>query len=443
MNRFAAGQLGFRSTARLGFSLIEVLISVLVLGIGLLGLAAVFPVVITQQRDASDVILGGVASEAIRSQILANPEIAGEILSQDGLVDRGEQNLDGDTVPNELPGDDQPTDSDGDGVPDDFDDAYVVGTDEPIFGTGENITSEPGRYNLRTGYSYLWEADWEWGDGALGANARTPDSYLTDYRNDGGMRFRDPLERERAGMPEAVPDLPVGGRLFPRPFSVPGERLDGPQFVWDFVPRRTSTGAVQFAVFVRRIDTGIRVPDGSTLSALLTDEPGGEDGIHAVGVDEDGLPTRNGTGDYAVPLMAPAFPVPSNEYRGSREYNATPRIDVLLDAVRIDVSGSASDTELSTAGAAQIGLLAEVGQQFVDNLGVVREVIEVLDVDGDVVDLRVRPAFSLGSLLPSFGTLAPLNNEEIREAARIGKLRQVVFTPHAPVDVFVMEFNAR
>jgi len=443
MKRVAAGHHGLRSAARRGFSLIEVLISVLVLGIGLLGLAAVFPVVITQQRAASDVILGGVASEAIRNQILANPDIAQELLSQDGLVDTDEQNLDGDSVPNELPGDDQPDDNDGDGVPDDFDDAYVVGTDEPIFGTGENITTPPGRYNLRTGYSYLWEADWEWGDGALGSDARTPASYLTDYRNDGGVRYRDPLERERANVPEGVPDLPVGGRLFPRPFSVSGERLDGPQFVWDFVPRRTPSGSVQFAVFVRRIDTGIRVPEGETLSSLLTDEPGDPDAIHPVGVDGDGLPTRNGTGDYAVPLMAPAFPVPSADYRGSREYNASPRIDALLDAVRIDVSGSGSDTELATAGAAQIGLLAEVGQRFVDNLGVVREVIEVLDVDGDVVDLRVRPALSLGALLPSYGTLASLNNEEIREAARAGKLRQIVFTPHAPVDVFVMEFNAR
>ena len=43
---------------RRAFSLIEGLIAVLVLGVGLLGLAAVFPVVITQQRDAVDVIQG-------------------------------------------------------------------------------------------------------------------------------------------------------------------------------------------------------------------------------------------------------------------------------------------------------------------------------------------------------------------------------------------------
>jgi len=165
---------------RPGFSLIEVLIAVLVLGIGLLGLAAVFPVVITQQRESSDVILGGVASQAIRNQILLSPDIAGELISQDGYADADEPDLDGDRVPNEPPGSDQPDDGDGDGVPDDFDDTYVRGTNEPIFGVGDDYDSMPERYNQRTGYSYLWEADWEWGDSTLGADAATPEEYLQE-----------------------------------------------------------------------------------------------------------------------------------------------------------------------------------------------------------------------------------------------------------------------
>ncbi|MAY74999.1 MAG: hypothetical protein CMJ31_09855, partial [Phycisphaerae bacterium] len=51
------------NTSRNGFTLVEVLLAVLVLGIGLLGLAAVFPVVIAQQRQSSETIAAtGVAA---------------------------------------------------------------------------------------------------------------------------------------------------------------------------------------------------------------------------------------------------------------------------------------------------------------------------------------------------------------------------------------------
>ncbi len=432
------------NTRRPGFSLIEVLIAVMVLAVGLLGLASVFPVVITQQRRASDVILGGVAASIARDQIEANRDIAAELLSQDGFADDDEPDLDGDRVPNETAGQDSDADADGDGVPDTFDPdvrdgLYVPGTDEPIFGQGFNYTSDNRRYNQQTGYSYLWEADWQWGGGVPGT-VRLPDQYLTDYLADGGVRFRDPLERQLAGVNQNDADLPVGARLVPGPFSIPGGVYDGPQFVWDFVPRRTPEGGLQMAVFVRRIDTGIRVAEGRTLSEMLvTEQPGSPAFRFPVGRDTTtGEPTLDGTGEYSIPLSVALIPVPTSDYQYTTE--ARNGLPVLLDAVRLDFS-AIGDDERATARPAEMRFLARVGQRFVDNFGVVRRVVEVLNIENNEIDLRVEPAYQLGQLYPPSDWALFNSSDALRELARTGKLRQAVFTPQVPADVFVMEFD--
>lgn len=60
------------------FSLIEVLISVLVLALGLLGLGAMFPVVIRQQRNATDAVLGTMAANAARLELENNGLLRGQ-----------------------------------------------------------------------------------------------------------------------------------------------------------------------------------------------------------------------------------------------------------------------------------------------------------------------------------------------------------------------------
>ena len=53
------------------FTLVEVLMAVLILAIGLLGLGAVLPMVVRQQRDSADGTFGLIA---MRSAVTAGPE---------------------------------------------------------------------------------------------------------------------------------------------------------------------------------------------------------------------------------------------------------------------------------------------------------------------------------------------------------------------------------
>ena len=57
------------------FTLIEVLIAILILALGLLGLGAVFPVVITQQRNANAVVEGESVASMAESIVRSSNEV--------------------------------------------------------------------------------------------------------------------------------------------------------------------------------------------------------------------------------------------------------------------------------------------------------------------------------------------------------------------------------
>ena len=199
--------------SRKAFSLVEVLIAILVLAIGLLGLGAIFPAVIAEQRNAFAVIEGeNVASSA--EALLTNNE---------------------------------------------FVDFSLISTD--FNRKNANATER---------YSYEWTVPQD-GLNYYGWTSPIPSLYgFTGFMtglwsmnsNDSGVNPDITIVKNN---PE-LGQIPVAARLFPHPYS--GQ---DPKFVWDIALRREPSGdRLQAAIFVRRIDARIRVPKGYTLSDVLT-----------------------------------------------------------------------------------------------------------------------------------------------------------------------------
>lgn len=305
-----------------GFTLIEVLMSILILALGLLGLGAVFPGVIGLQRNAADATLGVAVGNNAAAYVLARPDL-NRITASISV---------------------QPT---GFGV-------WVMDTG--------------------------WSVDFEW---------ETTGGEVDPFT--GEMRF-DP------GDPVAIM---LADRLWPSA-SVDGKN---PVYVWDIVGRRRAdndgpvpvdfdrvVGHLQVAIFIRRIDPGIRVGAGLTLHKVLTDPsvPSG-DKRRPVAVDSaSGLPTRNGVGDYGIILA----------------------LDVVVPARRdqLELNGLESSVVMAS----------QVGQKLVDNLGNVYTVTGVDERSNDIVLIS-----------PPWPTWAS------------DQIDQVIFSPQVPSGVTVVDLTIR
>lgn len=367
-----------RVRALAAFTLIEVLMSIFVLALGLLGLGAIIPGIIREQRVASDRTLGIVVANDAQAYIGSRAD-----LGRLGIL---------------------PSSTSG--------------------GTGLGTTA---------GQSYglgVWLRDDQW------SRTYTWDTNSIDageYHDTGNVIIGGSV----SGVDAAI--IPLSDRLYPSPAS----DLDEPQFVWDFVARRlppTESGGyalladsalgllagtpeqwrsgIEIAVFVRRVDTGIRVPFGETGFGVMLDP---SNPILPVGIDSNGLPTgagadTSGSQTYAPPLTLRA------EYDGMRNTVLRLEADTTLRGGEPG-SGVALESRLLLAG--------QVGQQLVDNLGNVYTVEETLDSSSSFVEVRVRPAIS--NWVPrTSGTVSRWDDED-----GWTQIRQVVFVPQPPATTVV------
>ena len=366
-----------RVRAVAAFTLIEVLMSIFVLALGLLGLGALIPGIIREQRVASDRTLGIVVANDAKAYLNARADLRRLVLP-------------------------------------------------PKPGTG--LGTVTGReYGLG-----VWLRDDEWSE-----------TYLWDLNSIDAGDFEDTgsmIIGDRVDTIDPV-RVPLADRLYPSPSS----RLDAPQFVWDFVARRLPptesegfalladssvplpTGvpeqwraAVEIAVFVRRVDTGIRVPAGDTAYGLML-----RSDVLPVGLESTGLPTGTGADTGQSQIYAPPMTL-------AAEFDGTRRTVLTLSA---DDSLSGNEPGASVAIGERLLMAAQVGQQLVDNLGNVYTVEEALSIGSSEAEVRVRPAISGWSAPTGTGSWDWDDEESWTQ------IRQVVFVPQPPATAIVFRMG--
>ncbi|MFN8817203.1 MAG: prepilin-type N-terminal cleavage/methylation domain-containing protein [bacterium] len=345
---------------RAGFSLVEVLFAVLILGIALLGIGAMFPAVIREQRLANDSTFGVLVARGAEDYVRGHARFGQDFWNYWATL--------GQATWGNL-----------------SDDASLLQDD---------ATWLPVTVDADTGAAIL---------GEVNRGVSPQDDF----------RVRVPLADR------LYPTAPGGGG------SAVASDLAGPSFVWDLairrqtaLPARTGTApdkpitrqmnTLQVAVFVRRVDSGVRPPRGQSLySAMLNAGLGASDRRLPVAEDARG-PRLDGTFEGARYSRPMVMGVSFDSSLPSRD-----RLVLLSSAIASDIP----DDQLRSIAAAS-------NQVLVDNLGNVYTVIGV--------DSRVSQ---------NSGPLSVRISPPVPASVVAGGITQVVFTLQPPAAVRVFTVN--
>lgn len=372
----------FQTRIAAGFSLLEVLVAIVVLGLGLLGLGAVFPVVIAQQRE-SVAIVEGISVASMAENILTT---SNEIIDFSRWFD-----------PNNRFG------YEGPATTDEITYEWVVAPFTPYAGY-EQVPGFEGFAGTTDGRWYVELS-----------NTLSP---LNDPAND---------INTSTGLASV---LTVHDRLIPQPYS--GK---DPKYVWDIVARREpGTRRPQLAIFIRRVDQRIRVPSNQSLSDMLI--VGGPDTnrpVLPVGLYNGNHPQ---TGKRGLPAV--------DDGKDANIVYAQPQslqVQVRSDHLDWLIIENADDPFIDSS----ISLATEPGQQLLDNTGVVRTVLgPATGPDAYISDqarvIRVSPPFSASHAINAVTNASYDMNDNIpmTDAERASWIRQIVFTPRKPLAIHIV-----
>jgi prepilin-type N-terminal cleavage/methylation domain-containing protein len=367
------------------FTLIEVMIAVLILALGLLGLGAIIPVIVHEQRRSSEATLGVAAANGaeayIRSRFDLEPALGRS--GWDRWFDSGNNGLS----------------------------AW-----SPV---APQVTP-PALVNAPNAYKWVTLVT----SGAIkelnlipDSATNTPAGHMTLWSNSAPTGQTPVYDRPIA--------ISVQDRLWPTRASQATNTATGdanrPLFVWDFVGRRLPGRAadspavwpspepqqIQIAVFVRRIDPGIRIPRGAALADVvsdnLTNSPNSPDARAAVATNTLGRPTNTGIDQTGTPRYSPIVQVDAQAPTGGRR----DRITILsTDPVYIEQ-------------------LNQPGQRLVDNLGNIYTVRGAIEGSGGR-ELIVNPPVAAGIS---------------SDRRALNAIKQVIFTPQIPAAVHLFTLD--
>lgn len=398
------------------FTLVEILISILILALGVLGLGALFPVIIREQRLGTDAAAGVSASNSARAILTQSEWGAGlgavggsqhPILLTSG-ASAGTRFL-------------------WNGLRNPYKYSTTHAADLVQKGLGKGY-----REGNPNNFQYYGQGEWyttvvDLATGALQLgypNATNPTLLLTGNGN---------VYYGTTALCPGWVDVPIATRLYPAGSE--------PQFVWDVAFQRVSDfehthdpidDAIRAAIFVRRLDPRLRAA-GSTIREAIV---GGS--ILPVGEDAaTGNPTLDGTGQYSAIKTCEIefFFSPSTPTMNHRDRLYQPQGWVYGQPANL---------------ARMWAQMKQPGQKLVDNLGNVYTVVgsgtesgvgtgEYLKIDPPVPESvtaeRASPATS-GEVANYLDLANPTSRPQAYGRRAI---RQVAFTPQIPVSVTLVE----